>query len=161
MDPRDRVIVEVRRATSSPELATIRELFQEYWTALGFTRAFQGFEDELATLPGKYAPPRGVLLLATIDSAPAGCVALREFDETRGEMKRMYVRPVYRGQGIGEALVRALTAEASTIGYRELIADTIPNIMASALAMYERLGFERIAPYSKETPNAQHIRLRL
>ena len=73
----------------------------------------------------------------------------------------MYVRRAYRGQGIGKALVRALADEARAIGYRELIADTIPGTMADAVAMYERLGFERIAPYSNETPDAQHIRLRL
>jgi ribosomal protein S18 acetylase RimI-like enzyme len=139
----------------------IRDLFQEYWTALGFTPCFQGFESELAALPGKYAPPRGRLLLATCEGEPAGCVALRPFDETRGEMKRMYVRPAYRGRGIGEALVRALAEEARASGYEELIADTIPSAMATALAMYERLGFERIAPYSNETPDALHIRLRL
>src|SRR5215471_1483153 len=104
MGSRDRAVTTVRQAASPAELAMIRELFQEYWTALGFTPCFQGFETELATLPGKYAPPRGRLLLAMIDGSHAGCVALRPFDETRGEMKRMYVRPQHRGQGIGEAL---------------------------------------------------------
>jgi len=158
---RNSEIIEIAHALSATGLDSIRELFQEYWTALGFTPCFQGFETELQTLPGKYVPPQGRLLLATIDGAPAGCVALRPFDETRGEMKRMYVRPRYRGRGIGEALVLALAEEARKIGYGELIADTIPGAMATALAMYERLGFERIAPYSNETPDALHIRLRL
>jgi GNAT superfamily N-acetyltransferase len=153
--------MEIRQALLGTDLEKVRELFQEYWTTLGFTPCFQDFETELATLPGKYAPPRGRLLLAMVEGAAAGCVALRPFDETRGEMKRMYVCPVYRGQGIGEALVRALAAEAGAIGYAEVIADTIPDVMATARAMYERLGFERIAPYSNETPDAQHIRLRL
>lgn len=159
MDPRDRAVVAIRQAASLAELGAVRELFEEYWIMLGFTPCFQGFEAELAALPGKYAPPQGRLLLATVDNAPAGCVALRPFDETRGEMKRMYVRPQHRGRGMGEALVRALATEAKAIGYREVIADTIPHSMATALAMYERLGFERIAPYSKETPDAVHIRL--
>jgi putative acetyltransferase len=156
-----RSIVEIRVADSPEAIDAVRELFQEYWTSFGFTPCFQGFETEVATLPGKYAPPRGRLLLAKIDGAPVGCVALRRFDKTRGEMKRMYVRPAFRGRKLGEALVEALAKEARDIGYSELIADTIPNVMATALAMYERLGFERIAPYSNETPGALHIRLRL
>ena len=148
-------------ATSAADLETVRELFQEYWTSFGFTPCFQGFETEVAALPGKYAPPQGRLLLARVDGAFVGCAALRRFDETRGEMKRMYVRPAFRHRGIGEALVRTLAREARAIGYTELIADTIPHVMAPALAMYERLGFERIAPYSNETPDALHIRLQL
>jgi len=152
---------EIRCAASLAELQQVRELFTEYWDSLGFSPSFQGFQSELATLPGKYAPPDGCLLLATVDGIPAGCTALRRFDESRGEMKRMYVRPQFRGQGLGETLVHALAEEARAIGYAELIADTIPSMMARALAMYERLGFERIAPYSEETPGAVHIRLRL
>jgi GNAT superfamily N-acetyltransferase len=152
---------EIVHASSPADLDNIRELFQEYWTALGFTPRFQRFDLELAALPGKFAPPGGCLLLARLDGAPAGCAALRRFDDRRGEMKRMYVRPAFRGQGIGQALVRALAKQARALGYAELIADTIPDVMAQALAMYERLGFERIAPYSNETPGAVHLRLRL
>jgi putative acetyltransferase len=151
----------IRQAVSAYALTSVRELFQEYWTSFGFTPCFQNFDSELAALPGKYAPPRGRLLLATVNGQPAGCVALRPFDPTRGEVKRLYVRPQFRGSGLGKALMNALAAEARVIGYSELIADTIPQVMATALAMYERLGFERIAPYSDETPEAQHIRLRL
>ena len=154
-------MIEIAHAASAAELDAVRELFQEYWTSFGFTPCFQGFETEAATLPGKYAPPGGRLLLAKIDGAPAGCAALRPFDDSRGELKRMYVRPAFRGRKLGEALVEALAKEARAIGYAELIADTIPHVMATALAMYERLGFERIAPYSNETPDALHIRLRL
>jgi len=154
-------MLNIRQASVAEDLAAVRDLFLEYWTAFGFTPCFQGFETEVATLPAKYALPRGRLLLATIDGQPAGCVALRPFDETRGEMKRMYVRPTFRGKKLGEALLQALVAEARSIGYHEVIADTIPDAMPTALAMYERLGFERIDPYSDETPNAQHIRLRL
>jgi putative acetyltransferase len=153
--------MDIRLAASAADVDAVRDLFQEYWTSFGFTPCFQGFESEVATLPGKYAPPQGRLLLARIDGAAAGCVALRPFDKTRGELKRMYVRPAFRGRKLGEALVGALAEEARAIGYAELIADTIPGVMATALAMYERLGFERIAPYSDETPDALHIRLRL
>ncbi|HEV2202318.1 MAG TPA: GNAT family N-acetyltransferase [Bryobacteraceae bacterium] len=153
--------IDIRAAESPEDLDAVRGLFQEYWASFGFTPCFQGFETEVTTLPGKYAPPGGRLLLAKIDGAPAGCAALRPFDDTRGEMKRMYVRPAFRGRKLGEALVGALAKEARAIGYAELIADTIPNVMTTALAMYERLGFERIAPYSNETPDALHIRMRL
>lgn len=151
----------IQQAVSGDAIESVRALFQEYWTSFGFTACFQGFESELAALPGKYAPPRGRLLLATVDGQPAGCVALRPFDQTRGEVKRLYVRPQFRGSGVGKALMNSLAAEARAVGYSELIADTIPQVMATALAMYERLGFERIDPYSNETPEAQHIRLRL
>jgi GNAT superfamily N-acetyltransferase len=151
----------IRVATSPEDLDAVRELFQEYWNALGFAPCFQNFETELATLPGKYASPKGRLLLAEIEGTAAGCVALRPFADTRGEMKRLYLRPSFRGRKVGEALVRALVDEARAIGYSEVIADTIPGAMATALALYERLGFERIPPYSEETPGAVHIRLRL
>ena len=151
----------IQQAVSADALESVRALFQEYWTSFGFTPCFQNFDSELAALPGKYAPPHGRLLLATLSGQPAGCVALRRFDQTRGEVKRLYVRPQFRGSGLGKALMNALAAEARGVGYSELIADTIPTVMATALAMYERLGFERITPYSDETPEAQHIRLRL
>jgi GNAT superfamily N-acetyltransferase len=151
----------IRQAVSADALESVRGLFEEYWTSFGFTPCFQNFDSELAALPGKYAPPYGRLLLAKVNGQPAGCVALRRFDQTRGEVKRLYVRPQFRGSGLGQALMNALAAEARAIGYSEPIADTIPTVMATALAMYERLGFERITPYSDETPEAQHIRLRL
>ncbi len=153
--------LKIQQAFTKEALDDVRSLFQEYWKSFGFTPCFQGFDEELANLPGKYAPPRGRLLLARINDIPAGCVALRPFDETRGEVKRMYVRKEFRGHKLGEALMKALAGEARTIGYSELIADTIPEVMGTALAMYERLGFERIPPYSDETPDAQHIRLKL
>ena len=154
-------VIQIHEAASREALESVRALFQEYWTSFGFTPCFQNFDSELAALPGKYAPPSGRLLVATVNGQPAGCVALRRFDVTRGEVKRLYVRPQFRGSGLGKALMNALAGEARAIGYSELIADTIPKVMATALALYERLGFERIAPYSDETPEAQHIRLRL
>jgi putative acetyltransferase len=151
----------IEQAVSPGAIQSARELFQEYWTSFGFTPCFQNFDSELAALPGKYAPPRGRLLVATVEGQPAGCVALRPFDQTRGEVKRLYVRPQFRGSGLGKALMNTLADQARCIGYSEIIADTIPKAMATALAMYERLGFEHIEPYSNETPEAQHIRLRL
>lgn len=151
----------IQQAVSADAIESVRALFQEYWASFGFTPCFQNFDSELAMLPGKYAPPRGRLLLATVDGQPAGCVALRPFDPNRGEVKRLYVRPQFRGSGLGKALMNTVAAEARAIGYSELIADTIPKVMATALAMYERLGFERMGPHSEETPEAEHIRLRL
>ena len=156
----DRYRLEIRSVCSAEAIAAVRALFSEYWTAFWFTPCFQGFDEELASLPGKYSPPQGRLLLASVHGEPAGCVALRPFDEVRGEVKRLYVRPRFRGHKIGEALMNTLAAEARGIGYTELIADTIPGAMAAAFAMYRRLGFEHIAPYSNETPEADHIRLR-
>ena len=100
-------MIEIVQALSPADLDYVRELLTEYWNALGFNPHFQSFESELATLPGKYAPPRGRLFLGKIDDSAAGCVALRPFDETRGEMKRLYVRPTFRVRGLGEALVKA------------------------------------------------------
>ena len=151
----------IEQAVSADAIESVRALFQEYWASFGFTPCFQNFDSELGALPGKYAPPHGRLFFATVNGHPAGCVALRRFDQTRGEVKRLYVRPQFRGSGLGKALMNTLAAEARAIGYSELIADTIPDVMRTALAMYERLGFERIEPYSNETPEAQHIRLRL
>src|SRR5215218_10313462 len=98
-------IVEAR---SEPEIASVRELFEEYWRSFDFTPCFQGFAEEVANLPGSYAP-LGLLL---IDDQPAGCVALRRFDETRAEFKRLYVRPQYRGQRLGHVLMEWVIAKA-------------------------------------------------
>ena len=132
--------VQIRIASNAEGLNAVRDLFVEYWTSFGFTPCFQGFEAEVADLPGKYASPEGRLLVATVDDEPAGCVALRRFDANRGEMKRMYVRPKFRGKKLGEALLKALIQESRDAGYAELIADTIPDAMPAALAMYEKAG---------------------
>ena len=148
-------------ATSGERLACVRMLFKEYWSSFGFTPCFQDFAGELAALPGKYVPPDGRLALAEIDGNAAGCVALRRFDPARGEVKRLYVRPNSRGLGVGRALLQWIIAEARTVGYRELVCDTIP-VMEQALAMYDRAGFQRTEPYSAEaTPGAVYFRLTL
>ena len=147
---------------STPEhLAQVRALFEEYWSSFGFTPCFQNFSSELAALPGDYVPPAGRLALALIDGAPAGCAALRRLDAERVEFKRLYVRPPYRGFRLGRELLAWIVAEAKAAGYRELVCDTMP-VMTDALAMYERAGFERTAPYSGHpTPGAIFLRLTL
>jgi putative acetyltransferase len=139
----------------------VRELFLEYWRAFGFSPCFQGFDQEVQRLPGDYAPPGGALAVALVDGEVAGCVALRRFDGTRAEAKRLYVRPAFRGRGVGRHLLDWLAARARTLGYRELVGDTVPQ-MAVALAMYERYGFVRTEAYSlAPTPGAIYLRLTL
>ena len=149
------------QAAGEREIAQVRELFQEYWDSFGFTPCFQNFGEELQGLPGKYAPPGGRLGLALVNGLAAGCVALRRIDAGRCEAKRLYVRPAARGQGLGTALLDWATAEARAAGYREMLGDTMP-VMRQALAMYDRMGFERTGPYAPEaTAGAIYLRLRL
>jgi len=153
--------MEIVEAREPEAIAAVRELFAEYWTSFGFTPCFQGFGEELAGLPGKYAPPGGVLALLRTGGEWAGCVALRRCDDRRGEFKRLYVRPAYRGQGLGRILLDWVIAKAREFGYTELVADTMPE-MQDALAMYERAGFRRTLPYSADpTPGAIYLSLKL
>lgn len=122
-------------------LAEVRELFEEYWRSFGFTPCFQNFSAEVAALPGAYAPPAGRLAVARVAGEPAGCVALRRVSEQRAEAKRLYVRPDFRGLGLGRALLEWVIAEARAAGYTELVGDSMP-VMRQALALYERRGFE-------------------
>jgi putative acetyltransferase len=146
---------------NSAEWEQVRRLFQEYWSSFGFSPCFQDFASEVAGLPGAYGPPGGVLVLALIDGQAAGCAALRRFDMQRGEAKRLYVRPQFRGRGVGRALLDWVITEARTMGYREMVGDTIPQ-MAVALQMYDRAGFERTGPYADvPTPGAIYLRLKL
>jgi GNAT superfamily N-acetyltransferase len=148
-------------AETREQVEEVRRLFEEYWNSFGFTPCFQNFGEELARLPGAYAPPDGRLALATVDDAIAGCIALRRFDEQRAEAKRLYVRPDFRGSGIGRALMEWVIAEARRAGYREMVGDTLP-VMATALEMYDRMGFERTDAYSgAPTPGAVYLRLTL
>ena len=143
-------------------LDDVRALFLEYARSLGFSLCFQGFDEELRALPGMYGPPRGRLLLAIEDGRSAGCVGLHEWGGSTAEMKRLYVRPDFRGRGLGRALTDAALAEARAIGYRSVRLDTIPSMMGAAVAMYRRLGFREIAPY-RENPiaGALYLELRL
>ena len=137
-----------RRADPVRDLATIRLLFREYAQSLGFALDFQGFEDELRTLPGEYAEPRGVILLADSPKGePWGIVALRPLgDDGVCEMKRMYVRPEARGHGLGRILGEAIVSEARERGYRAMRLDTI-DTMGPAIALYRSLGFREIPAY--------------
>ncbi|HEX3747713.1 MAG TPA: GNAT family N-acetyltransferase [Bryobacteraceae bacterium] len=153
--------MEIVHAETAGQLAQVRALFEEYWASFGFTPCFQNFAEELAGLPGKYVRPGGRLALSLVEGEPAGCAALRRLDGARCEFKRLYVRPGYRGMKLGRVLLAWIVAEAKAAGYRELMCDTMPE-MADALAMYERAGFERTAPYTAEpTPGAIFLRLAL
>jgi putative acetyltransferase len=134
-------------AESPEQISTVRELFLEYAQSLGFSLCFQGFDKELAELPGDYAPPEGRLLLADIGGEVAGCVALHKIDNDTCEMKRLYVRPQFRGKGLGKALAEHIIREARAIGYKKLRLDTVEPVMRTAVAMYRQLGFHEIAPY--------------
>jgi putative acetyltransferase len=128
------------------ELADAAALFRAYAAALDVDLGFQGFEQELADLPGAYAPPQGALLLARGEDDALGCIALRRLDESACEMKRLYVRPAARGTGLGRALIAAALAEATRLGYREITLDTLPQLDA-AIALYRSFGFQLIPPY--------------
>lgn len=136
-----------QQAESPEQIASIRELFLEYAQSLGFSLCFQSFDKELAGLPGDYSPPQGRLLLATSDGQVAGCVALHKLDDEICEMKRLYVRPQFRGKGLGKALAELIINEAREIGYKKLRLDTVEPVMRTAVAMYRQLGFREIAPY--------------
>ena len=139
------MIIDIVPATSEDHIATARRLFREYEASLGIELTFQRFAQEVAGLPGAYAPPAGRLLLAT-GAEPAGCVALRPLDGGICEMKRLYVRPTARGARLGRRLAETVIREARAIGYARMRLDTLPS-MKEAFALYQTLGFREIAPY--------------
>jgi ribosomal protein S18 acetylase RimI-like enzyme len=154
-------------------IAAVRELFQEYAASLSFNLCFQGFEEELARLPGEYAPWSGMLLLGLVDDRSAGCVAMhRLITSTAGtqgnlyggsdvcEMKRLYVRQEFRGCGLGRELVDAILRCAAGVGYRCMRLDTVPSEMAAAVEMYRKLGFIEIEPYrANPIPGAKYLEI--
>ncbi|MGC1677598.1 MAG: GNAT family N-acetyltransferase [Candidatus Binataceae bacterium] len=146
-------------AATNGEIDAARLLFQEYAAWLGVDLSFQGFDEELAGLPGRYAPPDGQLLLARSGEDAAGCVALRKLDKCSCEMKRMWVRPQFRGRGLGRMLAEAVISEARKIGYAHMLLDSLPSL-SQALALYRSLGFRKISPY-EYNPDPQAIFLRL
>jgi putative acetyltransferase len=137
----------ITQAESAAQIAQVRELFLEYAQSLNFSLCFQNFDQELAGLPGDYAPPQGRLLLAESEGQLAGCVALHGIEPGICEMKRLYLRPEFRGKGRGRALAERIIAEARQIGYRRMRLDTVEPVMKDAVAMYHRLGFKEIASY--------------
>jgi ribosomal protein S18 acetylase RimI-like enzyme len=137
---------EITEAESGAALAHVRVLFSEYAASLGVDLGFQGFAEELESLPGAYARPAGRLLLAGWSGAVAGCTGVRPFAPGACEIKRLYVRPEFRGKGIGLALARRGIAAAREMGYERMLLDTLPT-MPAARALYASLGFRAIAPY--------------
>jgi len=136
----------ILKAVSIKDLKLVKELFLEYAQSLDFHLCFQDFERELAELPGGYAPPSGLLLLSISEGKAAGCVALRKVEDTICEMKRLYVRPEFRGMGLGKRLAVALIDEARKLGYSSMRLDTVPS-MKEAIQLYRLLGFKEIKPY--------------
>jgi ribosomal protein S18 acetylase RimI-like enzyme len=148
-------------AHDEPMLSHIRVLFREYAESLGFHLCFQDFDREMAELPGQYRPPMGRLLVATWSGEVAGCVAMKPLGEGLCEMKRFFVRPAFRGKGIGQALAVAIINEARSAGYRAMRLDTVPS-MQSAIRIYESLGFRDTEPYVfNPVPGVRYLELRL
>src|SRR5690606_23570244 len=139
-------MIDIRAAHFPEDLPTVRELFGEYAEGLGIDLTFQDFQTEMVNLPGKYAPPKGRVLLAWNADRPVGCVALRPIDDSRREMKRLYVRVEMRSLQLGRRLAERICDEARSIGYRQICLDTLPT-MTSAIRLYTALGFQPIAPY--------------
>ena len=148
--------MEVLAATSAEDLADLRSLFREYAAGIGIDLGFQAFEEELAGLPGKYAPPGG-LLLARRGAEPVGCIAFRPLDAGRCELKRLYVRPCARDLGLGHRLVSCAMERARRAGFTRVALDTILSL-TSALRLYASLGFTDIEPYcSNPVPGARFL----
>ncbi len=154
-------MLEIRQAAGAVEIEQARALFREYQQELGIDLCFQGFEKELAGLPGDYVPPSGRLFLAYNDGELAGCVALHRFRGDTCEMKRLYLRPAHRGSGAGRRLAEAVIAAAQQIGYARMVLDTLPS-MRTAQALYRSLGFREIPSYRENpVPGALFMELEL
>jgi putative acetyltransferase len=153
--------LKIVQPASLAEIDAVKELWSEYWQSLGLPLDFQGFAEELRTLPGKYAPPTGCLLLGQIDGQTAATGAFRQLSPDSCEAKRLYVRPAYRRLGLAGALLRRLIEEARLRGYSNLYADTLPS-MTSALNLYRGMGFAEVGPYSDDpTQGAVYLHLGL
>ncbi len=139
--------MKVIQAISEEHIQLARSLFEEYSAWLEISLCFQNFDEELAGLPGDYAPPDGRLLIAFEDDQVIGCIALRKLKGTTGEMKRLFIRPQFRGRGLGRMLVKRIIEEARGIGYTQMCLDTLPGKMDQAIALYRSIGFREIEPY--------------
>lgn len=151
----------ILQAETHEQIETVRLLFLEYAKSLNFDLCFQGFDDELASLPGDYAPPDGLLLLAFYDDKVAGCVGLRKVADRVCEMKRLWVRTEFRGKKIGRKLADEIIAEARKIGYQTMKLDTI-DTMKKAIAMYKSMGFSETSAYRyNPVEGAKYMELKL
>lgn len=139
-------MTDIQPARFPDDLDVVRAVFREYADSLGIDLSFQSFDEELAALPGKYAPPGGTILLARNEAHVIGCVALRAFEYDVCEMKRLYVRPEGRGQQLGRRLAQAIVRAAKDAGYRKMRLDTLPT-MQSAQRLYASMGFRPISAY--------------
>jgi putative acetyltransferase len=149
-------------ARPGDDIEQARRLFREYEIWLGVNLCFQNFERELAELPGKYSPPTGRLLLAVDNGEVAGCAALREIGDDVCEIKRLFVRPQFRGKHLGRRLAEHIVSEAKQIGYERMRLDTLPPKMNSAISLYQSLGFREIDPYyDNPVPGAKFMELDL
>jgi GNAT superfamily N-acetyltransferase len=149
------------RIERDPPAHAVRPLFEEYAESLPFDLCFQGFDLELAELPGAYGPPSGALLLASVDGGPAGCAGLRMLEAGTAELKRLYVRPAHRGHGLGRRLAAEAVAIARELGYGRLRLDTTPE-MTAAHELYRSLGFQEIEPYRENpVPGTRYLELAL
>ncbi|HTP74775.1 MAG TPA: GNAT family N-acetyltransferase [Burkholderiaceae bacterium] len=157
--------VQLLTPESSAQFDATRAIFREYASGLGVDLCFQNFEDELAALPGEYGAPRGALLLATVNGELAGCGACRALPDVdyanACEMKRLYVRPGFRGLGLGRVLAQALMDHAIRAGYSVMLLDTLDD-MEAARGLYRALGFEEIPPYYfNPVPGAHYLKAQL
>lgn len=152
-------LVVIEAKVSSPEVDDCRRLFEEYAASLSVDLCFQSFAAEVSSLPGDYAPPGGCLLLAMAGGEPAGCVALRRWKEGVCEMKRLYVRPSYRGTGLGRELVERILSKSKSLGYSHMRLDTLPE-MTAAISLYRSVGFREIGSY-RHNPVPGHFQMEL
>ena len=145
--PRSRPMLQILQTHNDEMVGEARGLFREYETWLGMDLCFQNFEQEVAELPGKYAPPSGRLYLAYVDNQLAGCIAMRAIGDGVCEMKRLFVRDGFRGARVGVQLIERLIEEARSEGYKQMRLDTFPPKMGKAVSLYESHGFRTIPPY--------------
>jgi ribosomal protein S18 acetylase RimI-like enzyme len=139
--------MELIQATTDEQIEAARALFKEYAAELAIDMCFQSFDHELQTLPGRYEPPNGRLLLVYDNEELIGCIALRKLDERTCEMKRLFLRPGSRGKRYGRKMINELIEQARMIGYERMRLDTLPGKMDAAIALYRELGFEDIPAY--------------